>query len=364
MLEALKPLLESGIINEATRDAITEAWESKLSEARNEIRAEIREEFAERYKHDNELMTEALEKMTSEVLGEEIKKVQTEQKAAIANRVQTVKEMKSLAAKFSNFLTGKLAEEIKEFRSDRKKYQAAAGKLEGFVMTSLAEEITEFNEDKQDLARTKVKLISEANEKFNQLKAKFVTRSSKAVQETVEKVLRSELKQLHEDISAARKNNFGRKIFEAFANEFAGSYLNENKEIRELKNLLVKASTDLAEAKKVIAGKNRVIEGKDSELKRAAANNQRAAILSELMSPLAKEKQVIMGQLLEGIQTDRLKSAYDKYLPSVLSGKKDSSKVLKENRSTITGDKTRSAKAVEEGDDNILDIRRLAGLNQ
>ena len=42
MLDAIKPLLESGLINEETGVAINEAWESKLNEAREQVRAELR----------------------------------------------------------------------------------------------------------------------------------------------------------------------------------------------------------------------------------------------------------------------------------------------------------------------------------
>jgi len=52
MLDAIKPLLDSGIINEETQTAINEAWESKINETREEIRAELREEFSGRYDHD------------------------------------------------------------------------------------------------------------------------------------------------------------------------------------------------------------------------------------------------------------------------------------------------------------------------
>ena len=45
MLDAIKPLLESGLINEETSTALNEAWESKLNEAREQVRAELREEF-------------------------------------------------------------------------------------------------------------------------------------------------------------------------------------------------------------------------------------------------------------------------------------------------------------------------------
>ena len=56
MLEAIKPLLDSGIINEETETAINEAWEAKLSEAKETVRAELREEFAQRYEHDKSVI--------------------------------------------------------------------------------------------------------------------------------------------------------------------------------------------------------------------------------------------------------------------------------------------------------------------
>ena len=62
MLDAIKPLLDSGIINEETQASLNEAWESKLNEARDVIRAELREEFAQRYDHDRSVMIESLDK--------------------------------------------------------------------------------------------------------------------------------------------------------------------------------------------------------------------------------------------------------------------------------------------------------------
>ena len=62
MLDAIKPLLDSGIMNESTKQAISEAWETKLTEAREQVRAELREEFAQRYQHDKQVMVEALDK--------------------------------------------------------------------------------------------------------------------------------------------------------------------------------------------------------------------------------------------------------------------------------------------------------------
>ncbi len=52
MFDAIKPLLESGLINEDVSRELNEAWESKLNEARESVRSELREEFAQRYEHD------------------------------------------------------------------------------------------------------------------------------------------------------------------------------------------------------------------------------------------------------------------------------------------------------------------------
>jgi hypothetical protein len=46
MLDAIKPLLDSGLINEEVGQELNEAWELKLTEAREQVRGELREEFA------------------------------------------------------------------------------------------------------------------------------------------------------------------------------------------------------------------------------------------------------------------------------------------------------------------------------
>jgi len=48
MFDALKPLLDSGIVNEETKNEIQEAWETKMNETREEIRGELRDEFSRR----------------------------------------------------------------------------------------------------------------------------------------------------------------------------------------------------------------------------------------------------------------------------------------------------------------------------
>jgi hypothetical protein len=54
---------------------------------------------------------------------------------------------------------------------------------------------------------------------------------------------------LKEDIDLARKNDFGRKIFEAFSSEYLNSHLNEKSETSKLLKVLATKDKQLAEAK-------------------------------------------------------------------------------------------------------------------
>ena len=369
MLDAIKPLLDNGIINEETRTAISEAWEARLSEAKEAARAELREEFSQRYTHDKQVMVEALDKMVTESLTAELSEFADEKKQLAEDRVAFKRHMVESAGKFNNFMVAKLSEEIKELRADRKIYEGAIGKLENFTMRMLAEEIKEFEADKRAVVETKVRLVAEGKAKLAELQEKFVAQSAAAVKEAVTSSLESELTQLKEDIQIARENMFGRRLFEAFASEFAGTHLNENKQIRALQSQVETVTSKLSEAVQAIEEKQALVESKETEIKIIKESAERKERLAEMLKPLNKEKSAIMRDLLEGVQTDRLQSAYEKYLPAVLNNNpvaKPAVKVaLTESRVEVTGDKTAKT-AVEapstESLNNVFEIKRLAGL--
>ena len=364
MFDAIKPLLDSGIINEETRNAISEAWEAKLVEAREQVRAELREEFASRYEHDKKVMVEALDKMVTESLTAEIEEFASEKKAVVEDRVKFRTHMMESAGRFDSFLVKKLAEEIQELRTDRKQYNENVQRLEKFVMKALAEEIKEFAQDKQAVVETKVRLVASAKEKLAELEKKFIKRSSALVQEAVTSNLKAELTQLKEDIQTARENMFGRRIFEAFASEFGVTHLNENKEIRKLHDQIKEQQDIIAASKKIVEQKEQIVENKERELRIIKESAERKDKMSELLKPLNAEKATVMRELLENVQTDKLQSAFEKYLPAVLNNsvvKKSEKAVLTEARKEITGDK--SAKAAATGDDSkVIELKRLAGL--
>ena len=366
MLDAIKPLIDSGIINEDTQEAITEAWEAKLSEAKETVRSELREEFAQRYQHDKQVMVEALDKMVTESLQSELEEFATEKQALAEDRVKFKQHMTESSAKFNDFMVTKLAEEIKELRADRKQYENSIAGLEQFVIKQLAEEIQEFEQDKQAVVETKVRLIAGAKEKLAELQKNFVARSAELVKESITKKLESEMTQLKEDIHMARENMFGRQIFEAFASEFAVTHLNENKEIRKLQAVVAAKEQALAEAKEQAEQAVMIVESKEKEIKVIKESTERREIMASLLKPLNKEKAAVMSELLESVQTAKLQSAYDKYLPAVLNNTAKPAAqpkaMLSESRVEVTGDKSANTTAMEENGNNVFEIKRLAGL--
>jgi hypothetical protein len=362
MLDALKPLLDSDLLTEETRQEINEAWEAKLNEAREQARAELREEFAHRYEHDKQVMVEALDRMVTESLTQEIQQVQAEKQALAEDRVKFQSKMLEGATKFNSFMVTKLAEEISELRRDRKQHNEGLEKLENFVMQALAREITEFAQDKREVVETKVRLVREARGKLEELKARFVKESAAKMSQAVSRHLKEELNQLHEDIRVARENSFGRRIFEAYAAEFSATHLNEKAEVRKLYSLLDMKDQQLAEAIELTEKAKVLVESKNREIRMVRESNEREAIMSELLSPLNQDKAEVMRNLLESVQTPRLKSAYEKYLPAVLEDRSvKAQKVITEQVSAVTGDKTVPS-SQQEDRSNVIDLKRLAGL--
>jgi hypothetical protein len=365
MMDAIKPLLESGLVNGETAQAINEAWEVKLNEAREQVRSELREEFARKYEHDKDVMVEALDKMVTEGLNAEITEFQQERQAMNEDRVKAQRQLRENAAKFNEFMVTKLAEEIRELRADRQVQLESREKLEQFVVHALSREIKEFETDKKAVVEAKVKLVAEGQKQLDALKAKFISESAKKLSAAVTGQLKGEISQLKEDIKSARQSAFGQRLFEAFAAEFSATHLNEKAETRKLVAQLQQAQTQLAESKKQVQSTKQLVESKEREVRIIKESNLREKTMAELLGTLNEEKASVMKNLLESVQTPKLKGAFDKYLPAVLNSATDSKPAAKKAMISesieVTGDKS-AVKTEVEGDDNLVDFKRLAGL--
>ncbi len=361
-MDTLRALLESDAITEQMKTEIQEAWDTKIRENRIAVTAELREEFAQKYEHDKSVMVEAIDALIGEKLSEEMTEFHEDRKQLAEAKARYAVAMRENTKLVKKFVAESLAKEVSELHEDQKEMAKKFAVLEEFIVEQLAKELAEFQEDKKDLAETKVRLVREAKAHFAKVKQTFIERTTKLVAETVEKGLKSEIHQLKEDIEVARKNDFGRKVFEAFSSEYLNSHLNEKSESKKLLKVLEAKDKQLAEAKKLTAKAVQIAESKGAEVKRLAESREREKVMNELVAPLSKDQRAIMTDLLESVQTSRLRSAFEKYIPAVIDGKSPAKQkaVLSEGKA-ITGNRENSS-IKQASDSNVFDIKRLAGL--
>jgi len=364
MIDALKTLFENDVVSEEVRRDIEEAWNSKVKENRQQVTAELREEFAKKYEHDKTVMVEAIDTMVSERLAAEIEEFAEDRKQLAEAKAKYAIAMRENADLMKQFVVKQLSNEISELHEDQKGMAKKFEMLEEFVVEALAKEIAEFNEDKKDLAETKVRLVREAKEQFEKVRKNFIAKSAEKVSSIVETTLNTEISTLKEDIESARRNDFGRKLFEAFASEYANSYLNEKSEVAKLMKVIATKDKQLDEAKNIVVNSKELVESKQAEIKRLAESAKRKELMDELIAPLSVDQKDIMKDLLESVQTNKLRSAFDKYMPSVVNGHTPAKqKAVLSEAKEVTGNREESQTNVSRSEDgNVIDIKRLAGI--
>ena len=362
MLEALKSLFENNVVSEDVSAEIENAWEKRIVENREQVTQQLREEFAQRYEHDKSLMVEAVDRMLGDQLREEIAQFVEDRKQLAEAKAKVMVKAKKDAQTMKEFIVRQLATEVKDLHEDQKQMAEKFITLEQFVVEALAQEIAEFHTDKQEIAETKVRLVREGREAFGKVKEQFIKRAAGLVESAVEQTLTKEIGQLKEDIEAARRNDFGRKLFEAFANEYQTSYLSERSETSKLLKVIDLKELEVAQAKHAVVEAKQLAESKEQQIKALVESRERQEVMSELLAPLARDQKVIMTELLESVQTPKLRNSFEKYLPAVVAGKSTQTRKALVEAKEVTGNKIPNSISSSENDSNIIDIRRLAGL--
>lgn len=358
----IENILSSEVLSEEVKTSINEAFESRIAEERESLTAELREEFATRYDSDKSQIVEAMDAMLKDAITAEISEFANDRAKLAEERVAYKNAMAENAAMLEAFITEALKKEITELREDREAQKENFGKLEGFVLEQLTKELNEFHDDKQALAEQKVRMVQEGKKVIAEARANFIKKSAEKIESLLENVITGELKTLKEDIQVAKENEFGRKIFETFAAEFMTSTLAEGTQVAQLSKQIEELNLQLDESKKVIADSEQAIMEARRDAKVQKDLNNRKAIMSEMMSPLSKEKREVMSTLLESVKTSQLKNAFDKYLPVVLN--EDTSRVAKRTKAKLvesTGNKEVAQSETSTAD--IINLKKLAGLS-
>ena len=100
----------------------------------------------------------------------------------------------------------------------------------------------------------------------------------------------------------------------------------------------------------------------------AAINESRAreSAMAELLAPLSKDKRKLMSNLLESVNTQKLKAAFNKYLPTVLNETVTTTEAnkteLNETQKTeVTGNKDATTQETS-SESEIINLKKLAGI--
>lgn len=299
MDEILQKLLSSELLSEDAKAEISSQWTSAVDNYKQVVREEV----------------------TLEVRSE------------LAEMWATEKD--ALVEKVDTFVAGKLAEEIEELKADIERFRD----LE-------AEYAAKIVESKHDMAE---QLSQELDQLVDKMDAFFELRLSE------------EMDELREDLEVVKQNEFGRKIFEAFANEFGKSYIDED----SLQSKLTVAESKLSDAQTAIA-----------RLEEAQAKMVREAKMEKILAPLSGKKREQMEFVLSNVETSRLEEAYNHFVgrilkedapaaPAVRQTEEPAKQTLTESATVVvTGEETiteSQSKPVAQGD-KFSHLRKLAGI--
>jgi len=291
MDEILKKLLQSELLSEETKAEISEQWNTSVEAFKAQVREEVSGE------------------VRSELAG------------------QWITERDELISKVDGFVAKALSEEIEELKGDIERFRD----LEAEYAEKLVEE-------KHKLAGT---VAEELDSLVDKIDAFFEMR------------LAAELDELKEDIAVVRENDFGRKMFEAFASTYAAHYVDED----AVQSQLVVAESKLADAEAQLA-----------KLEEERNTMIREAKMEQVLSPLTGKKREQMAMVLKNVDTARLEESYKFFIGRILK-EDDAAPVAKPlSESTtpanklVTGDDKPAPAAKPAENNQLAEMRKLAGL--
>lgn len=294
-------------------------------------------------------MDEILQKLLqSELLSEETKAEISEQWTTSIGLFKT-----QVREETANEVRAQLAEQWIAERDE------LVAKVDGFVAEALVKEITEL---KADIERFR-DLEAEYAEKIVEEKHKLAEEVAGELDQLVDKIdaffevrLAAELEELKEDIDLVKQNEFGRKIYEAFASTFATAHVDEDS----------------------VQSRLQVAEAKLSDLKRALATSEeqriaivREAKLDKMLANLTGKKREQMEMVLKNVETARLEESYKFFIGRILKEDAAPAATLTEGTNSgkkttvVTGDAPLESAAVEpQLNESLAKLQRLAGITK
>lgn len=348
LVEAMDAMITDAIKKQSEEIAIQsrelKEQKEKLTKALQETRKNYKKRVNEHVVLLQDLVTESLKKKLTSL--HEEKKAVDAMKIKLASQISEAKKLyerkaRNGVAKLESIVNEKLSTEmaklvemqkdleqekinssrtLREHKNEINEQTAQRlNELENFVISQLTKELKELKEDHDALVSAKVKLASDSKKQLEETKRRFIERASRLVEETVEGCLKKELRELKEDITVAKQNNFARKIFEAYEAEFMVNYLKEGTRIKQVMDQLTETQSKLDEAVKLADHRKNLLESERRRSNIISEQATRTKTIQDLLRPLPKDKRDVMENLLESVKTPDLKKRFDLYLPKVLN---------------------------------------------
>lgn len=291
MDEILQKLLQSELLSEDTKAEISEQWTTSVEAFKTQVREEVSGEV----------------------------------RAELAS--QWITERDELITKVDGFVAEALGKEIQELKGDIERFRD----VEAEYASKLVEE--------------KHKLAGEVAEELDSLVDK--------IDAFFEMRIEHEMEELKEDLEVVKQNDFGRKIFEAYASTYANNYVDED----AVQSKLVVAEKKLKDAEKHL-----------QSLEEERNKMVREAKMEQVLSSLTGKKREQMAMVLKNVDTARLEESYKFFIGRVLKEEEAPAKdpVLTEGldkkTTVVTGNGPAPIQAKAFVSEELASLKRLAGI--
>lgn len=361
-MSKLEKFLKESKLPEEAKALILEAW----NDEKQDLAAEIRTELKSRYDEDKKSIVEGLQKLTENVLQTEVQSLHDEKRKLSEDRAVIRKNLQGFQA-FSNKV---LKEEVQKMQSDRKVLRESFGKFAQFSQGIMAEELKEFHQEKRELTETRVHLLAEGKRKINEAQKAFVKRAAEHAAQFIQEQTAKEFTELKEQLQEAKKNMFGRKIFEAFANEFVHKQYDENANFKCVMTALKESKAQNEEIKSSLYETQNLAAKAIKQVKVLKEQKERTGVLTKLLKPLTESQKSVMSTLLEKTPTEKLSEDFKRYLKPVLSeGQKPLRKAtqIAESKSVVTGNRQNLQESVDsdaEFNKELESLAKFAGIRK
>lgn len=392
--ELNQKLMESmGVKDVEARKTFEDLMSEKYKQIRQEVRQEVYEELSKQAKADKERIVESMNTLTNKVIKEEMEKINVHRKnlikeklalkeaketveKEIADKTAIIKEeynkklrtaidsvkkgaeqqRADFIEKASAFINESVKSEVASMRNDKKQLGDALKQFGKFIAEQVNANVQKQRDEIKSLDALKVRLVKENNEKLAEAKKAFYTEAAEKFSKFIDESVTRELKEYRQDIAESRKKTFGSKIFEAFANEFAVKFFNEDKVVKSMMESVKASNNKLLQATKTTEAANAKLLKENKELKAVNTALTRSKTINESISHLPANKQEMIKNLVKDVPTSKLNEALKKYIPMILEGNSTKTINKKENLSegkrysVMTGSNTKNAMDKIEGE--------------